>query len=219
MDFVGGTTDKFGSLPEIVVDSRKLGLAHPVGPHDPGAEPLRMVDQDMKRRPLDRNARALKPDTQFSEDIVNEALIARVVCQPVHDVAVRMRGDWIDFWRRVHILLLSSDLDRRYEICRVPARRRQWSRPQSACAHHDAGRRDHGAALDLYRTLDCVQNRRSSRSGSLQRAADRHIIAPQRSNSAHLHRLWHASSECAIAGKCRRSILAQVLVLWRPSTG
>ncbi len=47
MDFVGGTIDVFGSLPDIVVDSRKLGLAHPVGPHDPGAKPLRMVDQDM----------------------------------------------------------------------------------------------------------------------------------------------------------------------------
>src|SRR6266513_2116300 len=48
MDFVGGTIDVFGSLPDIVVNSRKLGLAHPVGPHDPGAKPLRMVDQDMK---------------------------------------------------------------------------------------------------------------------------------------------------------------------------
>src|ERR1700694_1837125 len=107
MDFVGGTIDVFGSLPDIVVDSRKLGLAHPVGPHDPGAKPLRMVDQDMKRRPLDGNTRSLEPDTQLSENIVNEALIARVVCQPVHNVAVRMRGDWIDVWRRVHSLLLS----------------------------------------------------------------------------------------------------------------
>src|ERR1700737_3793705 len=37
----------------------------------------------------------------------------------------RMR---VHVWRRVHILLRSSDLDRRYRICRVPARRRQWSR-------------------------------------------------------------------------------------------
>src|SRR5213079_890721 len=96
MDFAGGTIDVFGSPSDIVVDSRKLGLAHPVGPHDPGAKPLRMVDQDMKRRPLDRNARSLEPDTQLSENIVNEALIARVVCQPVHNVAVRMRGDGID---------------------------------------------------------------------------------------------------------------------------
>ena len=87
MDFVGGTTDVFGSLPDIVVDPRKLGLAHPVGPHDPGAEPLRMVDQDMKRRPLDRNTCPLEPDTQLGKNIVNEALIARVVGQPVHDVA------------------------------------------------------------------------------------------------------------------------------------
>src|ERR1700704_3865694 len=117
VDFVGGTVDVFGSLPDIVVYSRNLGLAHPVGPHDPGAKPLRMVDQDMKRRPLDGNARSLEPDTQLSENIVNEALIARDVCQPVHNVAVRMRGDGTDVWRRVHILLLSRDLDRRYMSC------------------------------------------------------------------------------------------------------
>jgi hypothetical protein len=54
-----------------------------------------MVDQEMKRGPLDGNARSLEPDTHLSENIVNEALIARVVCQPVHNVAVRMRGDEI----------------------------------------------------------------------------------------------------------------------------
>jgi hypothetical protein len=42
--------DILGSLPDIVVDSRKFGLAHPVGPHDPAAQPLRMANQDMKRR-------------------------------------------------------------------------------------------------------------------------------------------------------------------------
>jgi len=83
-----------------------------------------MVDHDMKRRPLDRNARLLEPNTQFRENIVDEALIARVVCQLLHNVAVRMRGDGI-VCRRVHIVLLSNDLDRRYSICRVPARRRQ----------------------------------------------------------------------------------------------
>jgi hypothetical protein len=67
-----------------------------------------MVDQNMKRRPLDGNARLLEPNTQLSENIVNEALIARVVYKPVHNVAVRMRGDGIDVWRRVHIVLLSS---------------------------------------------------------------------------------------------------------------
>ena len=95
-DFVGGTADVFGSLPDIVVELSMLGLAHPVGPHDPGAKPLRMVDQDMKRRPLDRNARLLEPDTQLGENIVNEALIARVVRQPVQDIAVRTRGNRID---------------------------------------------------------------------------------------------------------------------------
>ncbi len=127
MDFVGGTIYVFGSLPDIVVDSRNLGLAHPVRPHHPRAKPLRVVDQNMQRRPLDGNARSLQPGTQFGENIVNEALVARVVCQPVHNVAVRMRGDGIDFWWRVHSFLPSSDLDRRYGICRVPARRRQRS--------------------------------------------------------------------------------------------
>jgi hypothetical protein len=64
MDFVGGTIDVFGSLPDIVVDSRNLGLAHPVRPHHPRAKPLRMMDQDMKRRPFDGNARSLEPDAQ-----------------------------------------------------------------------------------------------------------------------------------------------------------
>jgi hypothetical protein len=59
-----------------------------------------MIGQNMKRRPLDGNARALEPDTQLGENIVNEALIARVVYQPVQNVAVRMRSDGIDFWRR-----------------------------------------------------------------------------------------------------------------------
>jgi hypothetical protein len=129
MDFVGGAIDIFGSPPDIVVNSGNLSLAHPVGPHDPGAEPLRMVDQDVKRRPLDGNARSLEPDTKLSENIVNEALIARLVCQPVYYVAVRMRGDGIDICRRVHTLLLNSDLDRWHRICRVPARRHQWSPP------------------------------------------------------------------------------------------
>src|SRR6202044_1291623 len=43
MDFVGGTADVFGSLPDIVVYPRNLGVAHSVGPYEPGAEPLRMV--------------------------------------------------------------------------------------------------------------------------------------------------------------------------------
>src|ERR1700752_1361739 len=43
MDFFGGTVDVFGSLPDIVVESRKPGLAHPLGPHDPGVKPLGMV--------------------------------------------------------------------------------------------------------------------------------------------------------------------------------
>src|SRR4051794_8776904 len=109
MNLIGGTTDKFGSLPDIEVHPLDHGLAHPVGPHDPGAEPLRMVDQDMKRRPLDGNARLLEPATELGENVVDETLIARVVCQPVHDVAAGMRGDGIDVWRRVHVVLPRSD--------------------------------------------------------------------------------------------------------------
>ena len=112
MDFVGGTVDVFRALPDIVVESPKLGLAHPVGPHDPGAKPLGMEDQEMKRRPLDRNARSLEPETQLSENIVKEALAAGTVCQPVQNVAVRQCGDMIDVWRGVHILLLSGDVER-----------------------------------------------------------------------------------------------------------
>jgi hypothetical protein len=67
-----------------------------------------MVGQDMKRRPLDWNARSLKANTQLSENIVNEAFIARVVCQPVHNVVVGKRGSGIDAWRRTHFLLLSG---------------------------------------------------------------------------------------------------------------
>ncbi len=51
MDFVGRAGDIFGSLPDIVVDPLEHGLAHPVGPHDPGTEPLRMMDQQVKRTP------------------------------------------------------------------------------------------------------------------------------------------------------------------------
>src|SRR3977135_2183384 len=62
MDFAGRTIHVFGSLPDIVVDSRNLGLAHPVGPHESGAKPLRMVDQDMKSRPLYGEARSSHTD-------------------------------------------------------------------------------------------------------------------------------------------------------------
>ena len=74
----------------------------------------------MKRRPLDGNAHPLKTHTQLGENIVNKALIARVVCQPVHNVAAGTRGDGIDVWRRLHILLLSSDLDRTVQDMSCP---------------------------------------------------------------------------------------------------
>jgi len=64
------------------------------------------------------------PDEQQSP-----AWIARVVCQPVRNV--EMRSDGIDIWRRFDTLLMSNDLDQRHRIRRVPARRGQWSPPQS----------------------------------------------------------------------------------------
>jgi RNA-binding protein YhbY len=39
-----------------------------------------MIDQDVKRRTLDGNARSLEPAIQLSENIINKALIARIVC-------------------------------------------------------------------------------------------------------------------------------------------
>ena len=177
MDLVGGTVDVFGSLPDIEVDSLDHGLAHPVGPHDPGAKPLRMVDQDMKRRPLDGNARSLQPDTQLGENIVNEALIARIVCQPVHNVAVRMRGDRVDVWRRVHVLLPGSDLDRRYGICRVPARRRQLSPQQfePACRRCFAAMARHPSSIVLRRGLAAPKTQAGGGEGGI-RTPDR--LAP-----------------------------------------
>ena len=57
MDFVGGTIDVFGSLPDIVVDSRELGLVHPVG------------------------SAHMIPGTQLSENTIKEALITSFVSQ------------------------------------------------------------------------------------------------------------------------------------------
>ena len=42
------------------------------------------------------NARTLESHTQLRKNIVKEALVARVVGEPAHKVAVRMRGDGID---------------------------------------------------------------------------------------------------------------------------
>src|SRR5262252_642752 len=76
---------------------------HPVGPHDPRAQPLRMINQQMKRRTLDRDARLLEPDTKLGKDAVEETLIPRIVCQPAHNVGARMCRDAILAWRRAHI--------------------------------------------------------------------------------------------------------------------
>jgi hypothetical protein len=40
MDFVGGTTDVFSSLPDIVIDPRNLGFAHAVGRHGTGRQAI-----------------------------------------------------------------------------------------------------------------------------------------------------------------------------------
>ena len=96
LNFAGRTADIFGSLPHIVIHPGEFGLLHPLFPQDPGAEPLRMVDQDMKRRPLDRNAGPPEPDAELGEDVVDEALVARVVGQPSHDVIDGIRGGGIE---------------------------------------------------------------------------------------------------------------------------
>jgi hypothetical protein len=48
LDLLHGTADVFGSLADIVVDPRDRSLPHPVHPQDPGPEPLRVLDQEMK---------------------------------------------------------------------------------------------------------------------------------------------------------------------------
>src|SRR5690242_17236278 len=103
MDLIDRASDVFRSLPGIIVDALNHSLAHPIRPHDPGAKPLRMVDQEMKRCPLDGNTRSLEPNAEFSENVVKKALIAGAICQPVRNVAVRLRRDGIDGWRRVHL--------------------------------------------------------------------------------------------------------------------
>jgi hypothetical protein len=65
MDFLHWATDVLRSLPDIVVAPRNRRLPHPVGPKDPGATPLGVLDQEMKRRALDWNALSLEPDTQL----------------------------------------------------------------------------------------------------------------------------------------------------------
>ena len=62
MDFVGGTIDVFGSLPDILVDSREFGLV--VGEHDLGHTAQRKYYHGSAHH---------------------------VVCQPVHNVAVSWR--------------------------------------------------------------------------------------------------------------------------------
>src|ERR1700743_828106 len=108
MNFVAGTTNVFGSPSDIVVEPRNLRLVHLVGPYDPGAKPLGVMDHHMKRCTLDRNARSLEPETELGENIVEETLIARFICQPMDDVTVGMGGGGIDIWRSVHILFLDG---------------------------------------------------------------------------------------------------------------
>ena len=56
----------------------------------------------MQRCAPDGNAHSLEPDAQFGENIVDEALIARIVGQPVQNAVVRFCDDWIHVCRRSH---------------------------------------------------------------------------------------------------------------------
>src|SRR5690348_11022353 len=111
MDLVDGAADIFRALADIVVDPRNLGFPRAVRPDDPRAQPLRVVDQEIHRRPLERNAGTLQPDTKLGEDVVDEAFVARAVGEPVHDLG----GS--NVWRRVHVLLPEYD-GAGYVVCR-----------------------------------------------------------------------------------------------------
>ncbi|MEY9138040.1 hypothetical protein ACVIWV_005647 [Bradyrhizobium diazoefficiens] len=84
--------DEFGPLAHVIIDPRDLGLAHAVGPHEAGPQPLRVMNQDMKRRALQRNAGLLEADAHLRKDIVDEALVAGAVGQPVDDAVGQRRG-------------------------------------------------------------------------------------------------------------------------------
>ena len=92
------------SLPDVVVDACELGFAHPVGPHDPGAEPLRMVDQEMKRRPLTgMPARWSRMHSSAKIFSMKRSSASRLSASARRR---RRNARWrIDVWRRVHILL------------------------------------------------------------------------------------------------------------------
>ncbi|MCP1887214.1 hypothetical protein J2R70_000103 [Bradyrhizobium japonicum] len=83
--FADRAADELGSLEHVEVDPRDLRFAHAIQPRKAGAEPLRMLDPDMHRRPLERNARLLEADAHLGKDVVDEALGARAVGQPVDD--------------------------------------------------------------------------------------------------------------------------------------
>ena len=116
LQLIGWTADIFGSLPHIVADPVDRSVVHSVGPHEAGAQPLRMVDQDMQRRALEGNARTLNALTQLGEDIVDEALIARLVHQPVHDIVVSSGGG--EMGRCVHGWLPGVTGGRGYVVSR-----------------------------------------------------------------------------------------------------
>src|SRR5580692_8840299 len=71
-----------------------------------------MLNLHMKRRALDGDTGPLQPEAHLRKDIVDETLFARVVGQPVQDVAVGICGSGIDVRRRVHILLQGRALRR-----------------------------------------------------------------------------------------------------------
>ena len=91
---IAAARERLGRLGQDNVRT-EVADVHAVGPQEARAEPLRMMDQDVKRRPRERKACLLQADTQLSEDIVDEALIARLVRQPMHDVIDGIRRDGI----------------------------------------------------------------------------------------------------------------------------
>ena len=118
----------------------------------------------MSSRPLERNARPLDPDAQLGENIVEEALIAGVVRQPVHDVAVG-----IDFWRRVHGLAPGAVTGGAGYVV-SPLGGVNGVRGKSACAHWTG----HGSPRLIYPGLWQPRSAQASASNPFHRPLTHH---------------------------------------------
>src|SRR3954451_9269064 len=117
VQLISWTADVLRSFPDIEIDPRDLRLAHAVGPQQAGAEPLWMMDQDVQRRPLEGNAGLLEPDTHLRKNVVDEALVAGAVDQPVDDGVAAGTDRIIIVWRRGHILSLGGGVHRDISCC------------------------------------------------------------------------------------------------------